>query len=171
MIAVLVASTGNAVAASNIVKPGLWEVKITTGVSEVRTGEQAQGPAVGGQHPAQLPPEAHKPVVAPDITETVRECLKPPLTQSWGALTRMDRDYGACQIKPVSSNAKRYKAVLTCAGGKARGEANFNASATRFDGTVTVVAHQSSYDRTDSKILQGRWVRATCDDSTATRHR
>ena len=153
----------HAFAASPIVKPGWWEITVTTGVSEVRTSSENSGPAIAGKHPAELPPEARKPAVAPDITNKTPECLTQSQTQTWTAFTRMDRDYGACQVRPLLNSRKQYKALLTCAGGKAHGEANFTATPTSFRGDVKVVAHESSYDRTDTKNIQAHWVRATCD--------
>jgi hypothetical protein len=154
-----------AFAQSTIVKPGWWEISVTTRVSEVRTtGNPVAG--VSGQSP-ELPAETRQPVVAPDVTRTVSECLVGPATRSWSALTKIDRDYGACQIKPVSRNARRYTATLSCSGGKSSGKADFNATSTSFKGEVQVIAHESSYDRTDTKITQGRWLRASCDDTAA----
>jgi hypothetical protein len=148
-------------AQSTIVKPGLWEISVTTRVSEVRTvGNPVAG--VSGQS-TELPAEARQPVVAPDVTRTLSECLTVPVVGNWTALTKIDRDYGACQIKPVSRNARRYTATLSCVDGKATGKADFTAASTAFKGEVRVVAHEPSYDRTDTKVIQGRWLRANCD--------
>jgi hypothetical protein len=155
-----------AFAASTIVRPGLWEITVTTRVSEVRTDPARPESFASGQQ-AKVPMGLAKPVVAPDVTHTLRECLTAAVARSWTALTKIDREYGACQMKPLARNARRYKVALTCAGGRASGDADFSATATEFQGEVRVVAHESSYDRTDTKIVRGRWLRANCGGSAS----
>src|SRR5689334_16055694 len=144
--------SSGAVVASTIVKPGLWELTVTTGVSEVRTDSSPSTLSVEGKA-QELPAEAHRPVVAPDLTQTSHECISAKAAAQWSALTKLDRDYGLCNAKVALRTSKKYAAHLSCAAGKAEGEAEFFATATTLQGTVRIVARAPSYDRTDSRTV------------------
>ncbi len=83
--------SAQAIAASTIVRPGLWEIAVTTRVSEVRTGTAHPVVKAPGQS-AEPPAELLLPVAAPDVTRTSRECLTAPAARDWTALTKMARD-------------------------------------------------------------------------------
>jgi hypothetical protein len=91
--------------------------------------------------------------------------------RSWSALFDIGHDFSACQVKPGLRNGRSYTATLSCAGGKASGKSNFNVTSTSLNGEVNVIAHEPSYDRLDTKIVQARWLGSNCDDNTQVRPR
>jgi hypothetical protein len=151
------------VAAASIVKPGLWEVTVTTRVSETRTEIPELGKALTEER-AKVAAEMRRPVVAPDLTRTTRECVSPQATSRWNTLTKLPSELGGCSWKPVTQNAKTFKAALVCSTARRTGTADFTATAERFKGEITVVMHESSYDRTDTKVVSGAFVAKSCEE-------
>ena len=167
-VALAIMQAPRAHAASPIVKPGLWEVTVTTRISETRTEVPELGKAPTGER-AKVDADMRRPVVAPDVTRTTRECVTPQAASRWTALTRIDRDYVACTKKPLAQSSKHFKATLACAAGRNTGSAEFSATRESFKGEVSVVSHEPAYDRTETKVVQGTWVARECSDS-ATPH-
>jgi uncharacterized protein DUF3617 len=151
------------VMAASIVKPGLWEVTVTSRVSETRTEIPELGKEPTQEH-AEIAAEMRRPVVAPDLARTTRECFAQQATTRWSALTKLSSGQGGCVWKPVVQNAKRFRATLVCSSARREGSADFTATAERFSGEVTVVMHESSYDRTDTTLVSGALVSKTCAD-------
>jgi uncharacterized protein DUF3617 len=146
------------------VKPGLWERTVTTRVFETRT----QVPEL-----AKLPPderakaeaEMKRSVYAPDVTQTTRECVTSGAVASWAAFTGADRDYGACTRKTLAQNAKRFKASLVCNAGRSTGTSDYAADDDRISGETTLVFHESTYDRTERRLVKSRRIGSACGDA------
>ena len=149
-------------AATSIVKPGLWEIVTTTRISETRTEIPELGKGPTGDR-ANVAAEMRRPVFAPDVTRTTRECLGAKAARRWTALTNIDRDYRACKTKSLTLNTKRFKALINCAAGKHTGTAEFSATGEQYSGEISMVAHEGAYDRTEAKIVQATWVGRSCD--------
>jgi len=154
-------SAAPVLAASPIVKPGTWDVQVTTGVSETRTDvpELSKAPAA---ERAKIDAEMRKPVSAPDVVSTRQECITREQASRWASLIRLDRDYAACSRKSITQSTKQFKASLTCSSGKSKGDVRFSATPTRYEGEVRIVSHEPSYDKTESKRVQATWVSADC---------
>jgi hypothetical protein len=149
-------------AATAIVKPGSWEIVTTTRISETRTEIPELGKKPTGEG-AKAAAEMRRPVFAPDVTRTTRECLGAKAASRWTVLTNIDRDYRACKTKSLTLNTKRFKAVINCAAGKHTGTAEFSATGEQYSGEISMVAHEGAYDRTEAKIVQATWVGRSCD--------
>jgi hypothetical protein len=149
-------------AAASIVKAGLWEVTVTTRVSETRTEIPELGKELTEEH-AKVAAEMRRPVVAPELTRTARECVAPRATSRWSTFTKLPSEQAGCSWKPVIQNVKTFKAALVCSTARRTGTAAFTATSERFNGEITVVMHESSYDRTDTKVVSGKLVAKSCE--------
>ena len=143
-------------------KPGLWERTVTTRLFETRTvvPEVASKPAEERQ---KFEAEMRKPVYAPDVVNTSRECLSQGASASWEALTKVDADYGACTRKTLAQNARSFKASLSCNSGKSTGKVEFKATVDQVQGDITLVTHEPSYDRTQTKRITLKRVSPACE--------
>ena len=125
------ASAATVFAASPIVKPGTWDVQVTTGVSETRTDVPELSKAPAAERP-KIDAEMRKPVSAPDVVSTRQECITRETASRWASLIRLDRDYAACSRKSLAQSTKQFKASLTCSSGKVKGDVRFSATPTKY---------------------------------------
>jgi hypothetical protein len=141
----------------------LWELTVTTRVSETRTEIPELGKELTEER-AKVAAEMRRPVVAPELTRTARECIVPQAANRWSTFTKMPSEQAGCSWKPVVQNARTFKATLVCSAARRTGTADFTATSERFKGEITIVMHESSYDRTDTKLVSGTFVAKSCED-------
>jgi hypothetical protein len=147
------------------VKPGLWERTVVSRVFETRTLVPELGRTLSDEQ-KKIDAAMRKPVHAPDVSNTSRECLPAHSSTTWEALTKLDREYTACTRTPIAQSSRTFKASLLCNAGKTTGKAEFKATQDYVEGEITVVSHESAYDRTDTKLIKSKWISATCDDAS-----
>jgi Protein of unknown function (DUF3617) len=152
-------------AARAAVKAGSWDFTVTSRVSETRT----QVPELGNipaRDRESVKANMTQPVRAPDTSSSSHECLSAQAAGRWATVSKIDHDFAACKRKVITDNSKQFKATLSCNGGKATGEVEFSASGDAIVGQTTLVSHESTYDRTESKLVKGTWLGATCSSAT-----
>jgi len=157
----LAAASGGVSSADVKVKPGVWEWRVTTTVSEVRTSfpEASQVPA---DERAKIDAATRRPVAAPPQVSTERRCVTPVMARGWAELTGLNRAYGECKRKTLTQTAAAYKVSLVCSQGKVTGSVDYAAAPEGITGKTTMVRHESGYDRIDTTQVSALRLDAAC---------
>jgi hypothetical protein len=165
LLAVALAAASGGVSSANVkVKPGVWEWRVTTTVSEVRTSFPEAG-HIPADKRAEIEAAARRPVAAPPQVSTERRCVTPAMAREWADLTEptgLHRAYGDCQRKILTQTAAAYKVSLVCLQGKVTGSVDYAAAPHGITGKTTMVRHESGYDRTDTTEVAASRVDAAC---------
>jgi hypothetical protein len=150
------------------VKPGLWEVTMTSFDADGKPMPQPQQAAM-----ARMSPEARarmadmmkaRGVSMPDENGAMKVCLTKDSFES-GQWQQVASDAG-CSTNYSSTTASSWKWHTSCTGSlksESDGESAFNGAEsyrTKVTSTVTV----AGTPRTSSRVMQGKWLGANCGD-------